>query len=204
MKKALLTLSLSFSSTRSLSLPKLRVVMDMDECMIHSDLESEYPHREKSGLEIKKAVYDGKPFSFYVRPGLSMFLEEVSSFSQMHVMTAGIYDYAIPVIRTLDPEGKIFASIRAREQLKGLSKGKDLRLLGDDYDEKRTVLVDNGSYNFGYQPKNGIWVRDFENDEKDTQLYDVLELLRQLKDVEDVRTVLGPMRGKYPPSITRN
>ena len=203
MKMILLILSLSFSSTHSLSLPKLRVVMDMDECMIHSDLGS-YPHKGKNGLEMKEVKLRSRTIRFYVRPGLSMFLEEVSSFSQMHVMTAGTYDYAKTVIGALDPEGKIFASMRAREQLKDLSKGKDLRLLGDDYDEKRTVLVDNGSYNFGYQPKNGIWVRDFENDEKDTQLYDVLELLRQLKDVEDVRTVLGPMRGKYPPSITRN
>ena len=147
--------------------------MDMDECMIHSDVDS-YPYKAKKGLEMREVPFDGRTIRFYVRPGLSMFLEEVSSFSQMHVMTAGTYDYAKTVIGSLDPEGKIFASMRAREQLKDLSKGKDLRLLGDDYDEKRTVLVDNASYNFGYQPDNGIWVRDFENDEKDTQLYDVL------------------------------
>ena len=147
--------------------------MDMDECMIHSDVDS-YPYKAKKGLEMREVPFDGRTIRFYVRPGLSMFLEEVSSFSQMHVMTAGTYDYASTMIGALDPEGKIFASMRAREQLKDLSKGKDLRLLGDDYDEKRTVLVDNASYNFGYQPDNGIWVRDFENDEKDTQLYDVL------------------------------
>ena len=204
MKKTLLILTHFFSSSRCLSLPKLRVIMDVDECMIHSDLESEYPHRAKNGLEIKKVICMDRTVSFYCRPGLFMFLEEVSSFSQMHVMTARMCEYAMPVIRALDPEGKIFVSIRAREQLMNLSRGKDLRLLGDDYNERRTVLVDNNSYNFKCQSKNGILVRSFADDETDSQLYDVLELLRQLKDVEDVRTVLGPMRGKYPPSITRN
>ena len=121
----------------------------------------------------------------------------------MHVMTAGIQAYAKPVINAIDPERKFFASIRARELLPNLNGGKDLRLLGDNYIENITVLVDDNRNNFRYQPENGILVKGFTNNENDTQLYDVLELLRQLKNVEDVRTVLGPMRGKYPPSIAR-
>ena len=118
-------------------------------------------------------------------------------------MTAGIQAYAKPVINAIDPERKFFASIRARELLPNLNGGKDLRLLGDNYIENITVLVDDNRNNFRYQPENGILVKGFTNNENDTQLYDVLELLRQLKNVEDVRTVLGPMRGKYPPSIAR-
>jgi len=198
----LLLQNLSIPGVNSLMIPKLRVVMDMDECMIHSDLDNYFPHEEKGKLELVKAPFRDRNFGFYVRPGLRMFLKEVSSFSQMYVMTTGIHDYMVPVIKALDPENKIFVSLLAREQLEGRQNGKDLRLLGEHFDEKRTLLVDDRLYNFGYQPQNGILVKAFEDDENDTQLYDVLELLRQLKDVEDVRTVLGPMYGKYPPAAT--
>ena len=44
--------------------------MEMDECMIHADLESGKTHELKEGLEIVKVPFRKGYFGFYVRPGL--------------------------------------------------------------------------------------------------------------------------------------
>eukprot|EP01036_Dinobryon_divergens_P045799 gene45799-61216_t len=131
------------------------------------------------------------PFRFHLRPGLHEFLNEVSKFSEMYVLTAAVSYYARPAIKAIDANGKFFKEVFSREQFNYL-QGKDIRILGADYDEKRTVLVDNMLGNFNIQPYNGILVKDFYCDPHDRQLESLLTLLQHLKDEHDVRRFLGP------------
>lgn len=188
--------------------PRLRVVMDIDECMIHTfDIEEEEEYRladsrssarsEVEGL-ITKAVTceDGIKVKLHHRPGLELFLQQLSNVADVFAFTAGLPVYARPVIKSIDHDGKIFQQVWFRDSCK-LWKNKihvkDLTVLGDRYDPTRTVLVDNALYSFIPQPSNGIWVPNFHDDPKDNALSEVLSIVKSLQDKSDVRPVLHDM-----------
>lgn len=112
----------------------LVVVLDMDECLIHSHfLEgpgAEYAHQVKreasssssSGATANKPLEtfeitlpDGERVIVHERPYLHEFLEEVSSKYETHIFTAAMEVYAKPVLEVLDPDGKMFSGIWYRE-----------------------------------------------------------------------------------------
>ena len=75
------------------------------------------------------------------------------------------------------------------------SKGthlKDLARLGRDL--KRIVIVDNKAENFDLQPENGIHIKSWYNDSRDTELKKLEPFLRSLvqNKVDDVREFLRP------------
>jgi len=194
--KACLIQAKSGAMRSLVNLPRLKIVMDMDECMLCCE-ESVYNFDKVEGLErIAVTMEDNAGIMrVHLRPGLRQFLKEISSFSDVYVMTTAARRYARPAIKVLDPESNIFKRTWWREIL---VNGKDLTQLKEDYDENRTVLVDNMISNFESQPSNGILVKEFTTDPKDNHLQDVLALLKYLVDEPDVRTVLAPMYGKYP------
>ena len=65
---------------------------------------------------------------------------------------------------------------------------KDLNKLGREL--SRTIIVDNVSENFQLQPDNGIFIKTWIDDKKDTQLYDFLPILELLAKADDVREYL--------------
>jgi len=184
-------------------LPKLKVVMDVDECMLFAyEVPARELSRQKSSSNESFIVWtDGSnsyPLKVFLRPGLKVFLHEVSKFADIYVMTAGNLTYANPLIRAIDPEGNIFKEVITREKF-DFRGGKDLEVLGENYDMKRTVLVDNMARNFSYQRSNGILVREYLGDPRDDQLDYVLDLLLSLHQAEDVRKFLEPIceNGEY-------
>lgn len=178
-------------------LPKLKVVMDVDECMLFAFQIS--PQEVSVGprrCPQKSTIVwtDGAscfPLRVFLRPGLKNFLHEVSQFADLYVMTAGNKSYAMPLIRLIDPELEIFKRIITRENF-DFKSGKNLESLKGVYDERRTVLVDNMAPNFSYQRSNGILVREYCGDLADNHLSSVLDLLLYLKNVNDVRDILKP------------
>jgi len=166
--------------------------MDMDECMLCCEERiGSSNFKSKPGLETLTIHMGDTKMKVHLRPGLRTFLHEVSKFADMYVMTVAHSMYADPAIQAIDPNGSIFKGIYSRDYFKH-SRGKDLRLLGDRFDIKRTVLVDNMVENFAIQPSNGILVREFYDNPEDTHLNDVLKLLKKLVDVSDVRKILRP------------
>jgi len=112
----------------------LVVVLDMDECLIHSHfLEGpgdEYAHQVKrkasssstSDATANKTLDtfeitlpDGERVIVHERPYLHEFLEEVSSKYETHIFTAAMEVYAKPVLEVLDPDGKMFSGIWYRD-----------------------------------------------------------------------------------------
>jgi TFIIF-interacting CTD phosphatase-like protein len=148
----------------------LVVVLDMDECLIHSQFlqgpGAKYAHqvhrRGSSSCDDTKSVDtfnitlpDGERVLVHERPHLHEFLREVSSKYETHIFTAAMEVYAKPVLKTLDPHGEIFSGIWYRESCQLDSNVgayiKNLNLLCESYgnDEERRqklnrmVLVDN-------------------------------------------------------------
>lgn len=148
----------------------LVVVLDMDECLIHSQFlhgpGAKYAHQvQQEGLPSSSAdkcvdtfnitLPDGERVLVHERPHLHEFLREVSSKYETHIFTAAMEVYAKPVLKMLDPDGEIFSGIWYRESCQLDSNVgayiKNLDLLCESYDNdeerqqrlNRTVLVDN-------------------------------------------------------------
>ena len=71
---------------------------------------------------------------------------------------------------------------------------KDLSKLGRPIE--KTIIVDNLAENFILQKDNGIFIQTWLEDASDTQLRDLIPLLKQLvvKNVQDVRVALRSFR----------
>lgn len=157
----------------------VRVMMDMNECMVGSTY-------ERNNLLFEKIKGTGE----YIRPHLNVFLQGISEFADVYGCTACPKEGAVPVFNYLDPQKTLFKRILYREDL-GDCPGKDLRLFGDEvFIPERTVLVDDCRYNFCNQPSNGLLVPKFRADKSyidDTVLLEALALLRQMSTEPDIR-----------------
>lgn len=204
------------------NLPRLRVVMDLDECMVHSvDLLEHVAERSKfmmmSELHREKGAVIIEDFAVYVRPHLEIFLEGITEFADVYAYTAGTKGYASHVFKHIDPERTIFQKILYRHNcvpaagplrsflipLKSKQRQylKDLRKFGDEvYIPERTVLVDNNPISFTLQPSNGLLVPDFiahPSQSNDTSLLEALEKLKQMSREPDVRTSVHATRSEH-------
>jgi Dullard-like phosphatase family protein len=186
----------------------LIVVLDMDECLIHSQFlrgpGAKYAHQvrrangaakgESSVDTFNVTLPDGELVRVHERPHLHDFLRQVSTKFETHIFTAAMEVYAKPVLRMLDPHGDIFTHCWYRESCQFDSQvGAYVKNLGTCWDEeriKRTVLVDNNPLSFLVNPENGILVSSFYDDHNDTTLPAVMDLLQELDRHDDVRPLL--------------
>ena len=190
----------------------LVVVLDMDECLIHSQFlqngpGAKYAHQVQRNSALGESTVDtfnitlpdGELVRVHERPQLHDFLAQVSEKYETHIFTAAMDVYAKPVLKQLDPHGTIFTKCWYREHctldsaVGAYVKKLDFCWGGDKL--KRTVLVDNNPLSFLANPENGILVSSFYNDAKDTTLPAVMDLLDELDEEHDVRPVLDARFG---------
>ncbi len=196
---------------------KLRVVLDMDECILHSKFSSgeSLKHRQfepgllsknnsfvdifgidegQSNLDCFSVVLnDGDVAHVALRPGLKEFLAKLASKYHIVVYTAAVQSYANPVLDVIDPKGDLFHQRFFRCSCREFNGAflKDLsRAFGDDFEPTRCVLVDNNPLSFMCQPHNGILLTSWYNDSEDTALEAVFDLLENLEDLDDLRPSL--------------
>jgi CTD small phosphatase-like protein 2 len=189
------------------------VVLDLDECLIHSQFlqgpGAKYAHQvqmaEGTSLEdsavdtFNISLPDGELVRVHERPYLHEFLQAVSKKYETHIFTAAMEVYAAPVLKTLDPNGTIFTNRWYRESctldpdMGAYVKSLNFAWGGDQL--RRTVLVDNNPLSFLANPENGILVSSFYNDANDTTLPAVLDLLDNLDSEKDVRPILDSRFG---------
>jgi hypothetical protein len=157
-------------------LPRLRVFLDIDDCLLYK--REIYHNNEESVVEqqrnwkalglghdtvvIKKGQSNGYCFHYFavLRPGLSEFLEEANKIADLYVFSGMGQWYVDAVVeQAIDPNSKYIKKVFAWDTMTIGSCGwytKDLRKLGDYYDPKRSVLIDNCPHNLMLQPNNGI------------------------------------------------
>ncbi|EED95855.1 predicted protein, partial [Thalassiosira pseudonana CCMP1335] len=191
----------------------LIVVLDMDECLIHSQFLSDQTHdkyRQDEERPTGKSPFhysneeaesiittscesfrislpDGDLVHINKRPNLDLFLKEITSKFETYIFTAAMEVYASPVLDKLDPEGDFF---RGRFYREHCLFHEDLGVYAKDLCDRRVVLVDNNPLSFLPNPSNGILVSSFYDDPKDDTLEAVMELLNELDESEDVRPIL--------------
>ncbi|KAG5178703.1 putative CTD small phosphatase-like protein [Tribonema minus] len=187
---------------------KLTVVLDLDECLVHSVFPNGDKYRQSEArpeninlVDSMHLVLGGvEPVVVNRRPGLTKFLEQLSVDYHVVVFTAGRKEYAEEVLDAIDPQGTFFHHRLYRcscRQARGNIYLKDLdRPVGEALE--RTVLVDNSPLSFICQPSNGILVSSWYDDPHDNALSSVLKLIRHLDACDDVRPTLTALFGLEP------
>lgn len=175
---------------------RLALVLDMDECLVHSKFQSENQYRQQEYRPSNQQEFvdsfeiemdDGDRAVVNKRPGLDTFLVEASKHFDVYVFTAGLEAYGKPILDALDPKGILFKGRFFRDSCE-MKKGmflKDLRAVRSDL--SRVILIDNNPVSFLMQPSNGIPVPSFYDDANDRTLDTLIKVLVGLKEVKDVR-----------------
>lgn len=83
--------------------PKLTVVLDLDETLVHCSTEPLTHYQAKYTIE-----WEGQPLTIYarIRPYARDLLSYCSSFCEVIVFTASVREYANKMMDLLDPENK--------------------------------------------------------------------------------------------------
>jgi Dullard-like phosphatase family protein len=169
-------------------LPKLSVVLDLDETLVHGSLTCPEWYDFEICVELGPT-----PVTVYIqeRPGARCFLRAVAREFDLFIFTASRMEYAVPVVQHLFP-GFPAERVLTRPHCRFLNGllVKDLRIF--ERDLSRVVIVDNLRESFMLQPENGVHISTWVGDRSDeTLLTEVLPFLRQCGLVYDVRALLG-------------
>ena len=113
-----------------------------------------------------------------VRPRIKENLLKLKEKFNLIVFTAGVKNYAEPIINFLDPENELFVARFYRDTCTEVEVygtrlyTKDLRVFsGLDMDE--TLLIDNSIISLAYQLENGVPIMPYYNDSTDIE-FDLL------------------------------
>jgi len=143
-------------------------VLDLDETLIH------YVDNGDSGESY-----------FLIRPFCHQFLREMVQYFEVVIFTAGVQEYADWVVDQLDPKGELISHRLYRQHTINRSKTspfpmiiKDLSKIGRSL--QKTIIVDNIADNFLLQKDSGIFIRTWKGDREDTQLRDLIPLLKEI------------------------
>lgn len=137
------------------------------------------------------------PGGVYVveRPGLGTFLRRLSTFAEVVVFTAGLEDYAQPILAEIERRYGTFAHRLYRPATMHTDAYPCVKDMACDRlgrEEHRVVLVDDTPLAFLHQPDNGIPVLQFRGDVDDRLLLEAVgPLLESLSNTKDVRAVLA-------------
>ncbi|RID60468.1 hypothetical protein BRARA_F03622 [Brassica rapa] len=164
------------------------LVLDLDETLVHSTLES------CSGADFSfRVFFNMQENTVYVkqRPHLYKFLERVVELFHVVIFTASHSIYASQLLDILDPDGK-FISQRFYRDSCILSEGiytKDLTVLGLDL--AKVAIIDNCPQVYRLQINNGIPIKSWYDDPTDDGLITILPFLETLAVADDVRPIIG-------------
>lgn len=166
---------------------KKTLILDLDETLVHSALK---PFSIKSDF-VLSIPFEEKTQTVHVlkRPHVDQFLEKVSKLYEVVIFTAGIKNYASPLLNKLDPN-KYISYRLYREHCTQCNKLyiKDLNTIGRDL--KDTIIIDNNPISYAFNKDNGLPIITWMTNQNDDELMKMVPLLEMLANVEDVREVI--------------
>ena len=124
-----------------------------------------------------------------VRPGAFQFLLEMEKLYEVVFFTASISSYAIPLIKSLDRNNYGYRMLfREHWVLKNGRYVKDLSKIGRNLND--VILIDNTPYVYHLQKSNALPISSWFDDQSDTELQQLIPLLRMLTAVSNVRNYI--------------
>lgn len=116
------------------------------------------------------------------------------------------FKYADNVLNILDKENKYISHRLYRQHTSVTNNGfvKDLSKLGRDL--SKLIMIDNIPENYRFQTENGLWIRTWTEDMKDTQLLDLSRILKDIYNLKpmDVRVVLKKIKDDVNNKLNKN
>lgn len=166
------------------------LILDLDETLVHSSFKTTIT----SDLIITVDI-NGFDHAVYVlkRPGVAQFLEAVAEDFEVVVFTASLSKYANPLLDIIDPERYI--SDRLFRQHCTFFNGsyvKDLSLLGRDLND--IIIVDNSPMAYSFNPDNAVPITSWFDDKNDTELTEMIPLLKALSKEKSVPLTLRGLK----------
>ena len=181
--------------------PKLTnkvLILDLDETLIHSIINMEKQYFTEWDSE-KGTIYSTKDKQqlFYARPGLTNFLRFANERFEVVLYTAGGETYVYKILDEIDPRRRYFDHILTREHCRIVYTG-----LGDDIgftkglerlnrNPANIIIVDDRISNWVGNYKNLIPIKPYVGEKNDEELWKLMELLKKLGEVSDVRADLS-------------
>ena len=164
------------------------LVLDLDETLAHGQNIPFSSPKNQIKLEcnlnnIKTTIF------FKIRPGVREFMRKMSKLYEIVIFTASVEEYAKSLINLIDIK-KVCSHKLFRDQctFEKLSYIKDLKKLGRDL--KDVIIVDNSPNAFSLNKENGIPISTWIDDENDRELFDLIQILEFLSNVDDVRVFI--------------
>eukprot|EP01130_Rhizamoeba_saxonica_P008183 TRINITY_DN3307_c0_g2_i1.p1 TRINITY_DN3307_c0_g2~~TRINITY_DN3307_c0_g2_i1.p1 ORF type:complete len:225 (+),score=17.12 TRINITY_DN3307_c0_g2_i1:38-712(+) len=189
-------LALIITQMDSLSTPlrprtkKKILILDLDETLVHSTTTANlFQHNFR--LTVRS---NDKDWSLFVikRPHVEYFLKEVSKWYELVVFTAGVQDYADPLVDNLDKDSLISSRL-FRDTCTRVNRKfyiKDLDRVG--FNLADTIILDNSPISYLSNPRNAVPIVDWiGSNNDDIELLYLLPLLYCLTSLDDVRSILG-------------
>eukprot|EP00826_Nyctotherus_ovalis_P054914 TRINITY_DN7246_c0_g1_i11.p1 TRINITY_DN7246_c0_g1~~TRINITY_DN7246_c0_g1_i11.p1 ORF type:complete len:343 (-),score=51.41 TRINITY_DN7246_c0_g1_i11:146-1174(-) len=181
---------------------KKTLILDLDGTLICSARKAE--DKGSEGLSRPKVVTvvqvddDGTKsvISYYIRPHAMRLLKTLRFLYEIIVFTAGTESYAKAIVESLDPKKQYITYLLHRDQCIKTKNWiiKDLRVIGRRK-LKDMIMVDNSVISFAGNLDSGIYVPSYEGDLGDQELLPVIEFLKEVYDVEDVRPYVHEFAG---------
>ncbi|CAI2383999.1 unnamed protein product [Moneuplotes crassus] len=170
---------------------KKTLVLDLDETLVHSSfsIPNSPPLVNHCLLDVKWEDGERSKVFVRIRPYLQQFLTEMCKIYEVIIFTASVKQYAIPLVKYLDKE-KYGFKVLSRAHCLCTTGGyyKDLSKLGREM--KDVIIVDNSPQVYCLNKSNGIPIKSWYDDPHDTELFNLIKILKQLSKVGDVRHVI--------------
>lgn len=169
------------------------LVLDIDETLVHSvtELDPKVIYDHTFDVECRGVV---RKIGMNKRPHVDQFLEFCGQHFEVVTFTSALKNYADQVLNILDPKKEFIRHRLYREQCifsKECIYFKNLDYLRRDI--RKTMIVDNCPFVFTFHLNNGIPIQSYyggDDEAGDTELLKLINFLKELVHVEDVRTVI--------------
>ena len=182
-------------STSIFNSNKKLLILDIDETLVHSDLDfslNQNKTKYDAILHFDSEEEKNIPVPLLVRPGTKKFLDYAVQEFDLVVFTASEQQYADVVIDYLEKDKKYFKKRFYRNHCVFIEPGlyiKDLRIFSGIKKLEDIIILDNSLFSFANQLNNGILITSFFSDLNDTFLENVKCYLDYLKNEKDIRIV---------------
>lgn len=129
---------------------------------------------------------------------LQQFVTEMSELYEVGVFTLSGKGRADSFLHKIDPDRHLIKFRLYKDSAK--RRVKDLSRLGRDL--RKVIIIDDNSRSYKLQKSNAIPIKSFEGLKSDTELTQLIPLLRILSKVDDVRPKLAEKFQVHDPPVS--